>query len=173
MTQRPDPVPLDPRARELLGATTILPVVLAGRSGQPAPLVYGGYGLAVAVHAVDALTVREELLHRRALDAKSLRHAEVLVEDHDDDGVVIRVADWTEIAPPARSRLAQGLDLQPLAGGQPDVPAGLDEAPAFAAVVRGDYRLGEVSHRVVVRADDLAGAKVAHDRRPIRKELSR
>jgi hypothetical protein len=50
---------------------------------------------------VDVGAVGEEFLDRCALDAQSLGHAEVLVEDDDEHGVVVDVPDRAEVAPAA------------------------------------------------------------------------
>src|SRR3954466_5971450 len=61
---------------------------------MPAQLLRYGDDPAVHVSAVG-----KQLLDGGALDAESLRHAEVLVEDHDDDGVVVGITDGAEVAP--------------------------------------------------------------------------
>lgn len=81
---------------------------------------------------------------------QSLGDAEVLVEDDDDDSVVLSVADGAQVAPAAGTGLSQRLDLQALSAGKQHIPPRLAEAPARAAVVRGDDRLGDVTDRVVL-----------------------
>ena len=98
--------------------------------------------------------MQEQLLYDLARQLQTFGDAEVLIEQDDHDRVVLAIADRTEVRALPGARTAHGLDLDAFAVLRLDVPTGLTEGAALAAVMLGHDRFRDVTHWVVVRPDD-------------------